>query len=232
MPNRKYGINANEREWIDMSVKGEPNRASSIATGSSVDANAWEYKVAAFVQTAEEQRAYLMRLAHRMTNSREDAEDVVQLGLMKAFANLSRFRHESQMKTWLHAIVRNTASELLRNRGGRVFQSLEYVRSAGDDPIVIDLPDPRRNPEEHWERKEMEGILLSEIDELPALCKRAIQMCFFEGIPCLAAANALNVSAASVKSRIFRGRQILKRTVCRQAGMRSPQIAQNLNMQP
>ena len=84
-------------------------------------------KVAAFVVTAEHSREQLLWLAQRMTRDRSEAEDIVQEALLKAFRYLPRFRGESQMRTWLGVIVKNTGLEWLRERKGRVYLSLEYA---------------------------------------------------------------------------------------------------------
>lgn len=209
-------MEGNDRKWVDYSGTNEFNHASDMVTGTptAVAMNKGNGKLAAFMQIAEEHRAHLLRFAWRMTDCREDAEDIVQLALTKAFANLSRFRGESQMATWLHVIVRNTATEFLRNRRGRSLVSLEYARCNDDTPVVHDVPDPRRNPEEYCERREMEDVLFTEMDRLDSVCKLAIQMCVLDGLSQRAAANTLNISVSTIKSRIFRGKRMLKRAIC------------------
>src|SRR6516165_75791 len=80
-----------------------------------------------FLETAERRRPQLLRMARRLTQCHEDAEDILQESFMKAFKALARFRGESQMSSWLGAIVQNTAHEHLRSRRNRVFVSIEYL---------------------------------------------------------------------------------------------------------
>ena len=82
-----------------------------------------ESRVQEFLETAERRRPQLLRMARRLTQSNEDAEDIVQEAFMKAYKALARFRGESQMSSWLGAIVQNTAHEHLRNRRGRFAQN-------------------------------------------------------------------------------------------------------------
>ena len=103
-------------------------------------------KVAAFVEVAEHSREQLLWLAQRMTRDRSEAEDIVQEALLKAFRYLPRFRGESQMRTWLGVIVKNTGLEWLRERKGRVYLSLEYACDPDDNPIFRDFPDPEKIP--------------------------------------------------------------------------------------
>jgi len=162
----------------------------------------------------------LLWYAQRITNHREEAEDIVQEALMKGFRNLPRFRGELQMSTWLSVIVRNTAVEWLRNRKGRTNVPLEHLRNRDDEPFLLDLPDPNRNPEQFYEQNEMERILHSEIDEMNSVCKRAIQMCALEELSHLEAANVLGVSVVTIKSRIFNGKRMMKRVICLRTGKR------------
>ena len=185
------------------------------------ESNAWDGRLALFLQVAQQRRTQLLWLAMRFVNNREEAEDVVKEGLMKAFTHLSQFRGESQMGTWLGVIVLNAGREWVRRRKWQVFQPLEYFRDKDDDSFVYDLPDPGRDPEQSCEYSEMENILFSEIDELNSVCKSAIQMCALEGLSHLEAANALGVNAITIKSRIFHAKRMLKRAAYLRTGERN-----------
>jgi RNA polymerase sigma-70 factor (ECF subfamily) len=179
-----------------------------------------EDRLREFLETAERRRPQLLRMARRLTNSNEDAEDIVQEAFMKAYRALAKFRGESQMSSWLGAIVQNTAHEHLRSRRNRVFVSIEYLSKQDNEVIEIDLPDPGKNPEEIWQSKEMEGILREEVSKLGMVCRRAIEICVLDESPQQAAAQALNLSVATMKSRVFRGKRILGRTVSRRLAAR------------
>jgi RNA polymerase sigma-70 factor (ECF subfamily) len=198
------------------SVEDEFSSVTTAALDSG--ANAWNGRLAKFVQVAEQNRPQLLWLAQRMTRDRDEAEDIVQEALLRAFKSLSRFRGESQMGTWLGVIVKNAGREWLRNRKGRVCLSLEYARSPDDQPVLLDFPDPGRNPEQWCVCKEMDDILLSEIDGLNSVCKSTMKMCAIAESSHREAARALGVSASAIKSRIFHGKRMLKRAVCVRTG--------------
>src|SRR5579872_2875558 len=103
-----------------------------------------EHRLREFMETTERRRPQLLRMARRLTDCNEDAEDILQEAFMKAFKALARFRGESQMSSWLGAIVQNTAHEHLRSRRGRVFLSIEYLSKDDGEVIEINLPDPGR----------------------------------------------------------------------------------------
>jgi RNA polymerase sigma-70 factor (ECF subfamily) len=177
-----------------------------------------EGKLETFIEVAEHSRERLMWLAQRMTHDRDEAEDIVQEALLKAFKYLPQFRGESQMCTWLGAIVRNTGREWLRERRGRVFISLEYAHDPDDDPILRDFADPGRSPEQYCLHKELSDIVRSEIDGLNPACRGTLRMFALEENSHREAATALGVSITSIKSRICRGKRMLKRAICKRAG--------------
>ena len=182
-------------------------------------------RIEEFLETAERRRPQLLRMARRMTQCNEDAEDILQEAFLKAFKALAKFRGESQMSSWLGAIVQNTAHEHLRSRRNRVFVSIEYLCKKDNEVVEIDLPDPGRNPEETWQSKELENILHEEVSKLGQVCRRAIEMCVLEEHPQLAAARSLNLSVATMKSRVFRGKRILGRSLSRRLAARHVSMA-------
>jgi RNA polymerase sigma-70 factor, ECF subfamily len=177
-----------------------------------------EPRILEFLETAERRRPQLLRMARRLTQCNEDAEDVVQEAFMKAYKALARFRGESQMSSWLGAIVQNTAHEHLRSRRGRVFLSLEYLSKEDGDVVELNLPDSRKNPEENWESREMEVILREEVGKLSFVCRRALEVCALDEEPQADAARALNLSVATMKSRVFRGKRLLASSLSRRMG--------------
>jgi RNA polymerase sigma-70 factor (ECF subfamily) len=177
-------------------------------------------KLVTFAKAAEKHRAQLLWLAQRITPQREEAEDIVQEALLKAFRNLAQFRGEAKMSTWLRAIVQNTARDWLRNQKGRVQLPLEQTNPTEGTTMTFDFPHPAESPEERCERNELEWILRSELKKLNSVSRRAIQLCVLEELSHRAASRALNISVITVKSRVFSGKQRLKRAVRVHLGLR------------
>ncbi len=196
-----------------------PIALSAIESGSLLPLS--ESRLQEFLETAERRRPQLLRMARRLTQCNEDAEDIVQEAILKAYKALARFRGESQMSSWLGAIVQNTAHEHLRSRRGRVFLSIEYLSKDEGDIVEINLPDSRKNPEESWASREMENILRDEVSKLSTVCRRAIEICALDEEPQAEAARALNLSVATMKSRVFRGKRLLGKSLSRRMGPRN-----------
>lgn len=184
-----------------------------------------EDRIEEFLETAERRRPQLLRMARRMTQCNEDAEDILQEAFLKAYKALAKFRGESQMSSWLGAIVQNTAREHLRSRCNRVFVSIEYLCKKDNEVVEIDLPDPGKNPEEMAQAREIENILRDEVGKLGHVCRRAIEMCVLDERPQLAAASSLNLSVATMKSRVFRGKRLLGRSISRRLTARLGSLA-------
>jgi RNA polymerase sigma-70 factor, ECF subfamily len=182
------------------------------------EVSSWEERLVKFTQVAEQRRAQLLWLAQCITHNRDEAEDLVQESLFRALRNLRHFRGESQIGTWLCVIVKNTGREWLRKQKGRVYFSLEYALNPDQEPIAWEFTDPERDPEQRFVRTEMNEILHSEIERLNSVCKSTIQMCAIEENSHREAADALGLSVAAVKSRVFQGKRLLKRAVCLRMG--------------
>lgn len=191
---------------------------NSIPRMSGQESADFNRKLLNFLRVAEENRAKLLRMAERVTHCREDAEDVLQYALLRAWLNLSQFREEAKMSTWLGTIVQNSAREYLRRRRGFTFISVDPY-SPDDRAVVRDITDPARNPEEYRQWRETEEILYSEIDKLVPYCRSVVQMCVLREIPQREVAQSLNVSVATIKSRMFRSKQLLRRAVRERYGV-------------
>jgi len=207
-----------EPAWPLNAGLGDVPHAVSNANAES-ESSALDDKLTVFLRVTQQHRAQLLRLASRFADCREDAEDIVQEALLKAFRHLPQFRGQSKMSTWLGAIVLNAAREWLRQQKGRLLLPLEGVRNEDDDPIEFDLPGPGRDPEQSYQYKELGNILLSEIDQLNSVYKDALRMCAIDEFSHFEAAKELGVNVLTIKSRIFHGKQVLKRRFCLRAGM-------------
>lgn len=185
------------------------------STDSSLETAPDSSRLEEFVKTSQKHRARLLSLAWRITSRREEAEDIVQEALLKAFKALPRFRGDSRMDTWLHTIVRNGALEFLRKRGRKPELSFEPFQGE-DDPIPAqEFLDFRETPEELCKQKELHNLLLSAMGDLTPVTRSAIQMCLLQELPHRVVASDLDVSLATVKTRVFHGKRMLKRAIDR-----------------
>lgn len=175
-------------------------------------------KISEFVKAAERYRPQLVWLAMRIVNRTEEAEDIVQQSLLKAFRKLSGFRGDSQMRTWLNAIVKNTAREYMRSQRGRTFVSLESPLFPDEGGEEIEILDRAMNPEEYCEHREREHLVAAAIGGIGPANREVVEMCIFQELPYMEVATALNISVSTVKSRMFRSRRDLRTALSSRTG--------------
>lgn len=171
----------------------------------------FERVCALFVETTSRRRTKLLRRAGRIPACREEAEDIVQEAFLKALRGLPHFRGDSRMETWLYSIMTNAILEYLRNRKNRILGQQPSICSEDDEETIFEIPDLRPNPEESCADAEMERLLLSEIDKLDSVCRLTLRACLLEDVPYQTVAESLCIGVSAVKSRVFRGRRMLKR---------------------
>jgi RNA polymerase sigma-70 factor, ECF subfamily len=165
---------------------------------------------AAFEKLIERYEGRVFRVAHRIARSREDAEDVIQQSFQKAFVHLHRFEGRSSFSTWLTRIVLNEA--LMLARTGRRFRgvSIDHASPTDDSALPLEIADSRPNPEHSYFQQERRRLLFSAIDELRPGIRIALENCDLNELSIRETARILGVSVAAVKSRVNRGRKVLR----------------------
>ncbi len=167
----------------------------------------------AFTRIFEQHRRGLLLAALRITRNQDEAEDVVQEAAIRALLKLHTFRGESRLETWIYAIVGNCAISRLRSLARHRLLSL-------DSEFKTDQNSPRwvafeatMDPEGECLADELHEIVCSEMETLTAPYRTVIQLCDFEGWSCPEAAGVLKLNKDTLKSRLYRGRKILRKRV-------------------
>jgi RNA polymerase sigma-70 factor (ECF subfamily) len=154
----------------------------------------------------------VLGVAQRITNNREDAEDVVQESFHKAFLHLDAFQEKSRFSTWLTRIAMNEAFMLLRRRRG-VFEVLPETPDDGVKSGSEAFVDQRPNPEESCWQRERNNLLTKAINRLNPTIRRAILLRDIEERSVKEMAQILGTSITAVKARVFQGRRKLRGSV-------------------
>ena len=171
---------------------------------------------AAFETLVNERSGEIYGLLYRLTENGEEARDLTQETFLRAFQSIVHFRGESDLRTWIYRIAINQA----RNRWRW------WRRRRRDVTVSIDAPDPNgsplglvsslkaRNvpdPEEHAIANERERALHKALSSLRRVYREAVVLRDIEGFAYEEIATALDISVGTVKSRLARGRQELRR---------------------
>jgi RNA polymerase sigma-70 factor (ECF subfamily) len=155
----------------------------------------------AFRVLVERHSRAVYRLAHRMTGSPQDAEDVVQETFLKAYRQLGRFESRANFGTWLHRIAVNCSIDLIRGRrhqeAGHDAADLDTLGSANDNRV-----DP--SPERLMLSAEVQERVSRAMDGLTPMERAAFVLRHFEGQSIDEISRALGLKANAAKHSIFR----------------------------
>jgi RNA polymerase sigma-70 factor, ECF subfamily len=152
----------------------------------------------------------LHRSAYRLLGNAADAEDAVQDALLSACKHLDQFRGESQISTWLTAIVLNCARMRLRRRR-QVHVSLDEPLVEGQHYSISELlAGPGPDPEEKFRNCELTGHMRQLMTQLSPTLLRTFQLRDMDGLSTREAAEVLGIPAGTVKAQLARARKKLK----------------------
>ena len=165
---------------------------------------------------AELHRLYARRLYSTILsimNNHEDAEDVLQETLMRAYLALGSFEGRSKLYSWLTRIAINSSLMALRKRRVRREASFEPLSCCEDEMPQLQIKDPSPNPEESYLQLERSLRTLNAMAELELPLRTVLQIQMSRDCSIREIARSLDLSEASVKSRLHRARRRLaKRT--------------------
>lgn len=155
-------------------------------------------------------RSSVYNLVYRMIENRQEAEDIVQETFIKAFNALKTFNEEFAFSTWLFKIATNNCIDTLRKRKLQTY-SLDTPVQTKDGEVSRDFADERYSPEQSTISSESTSIILDSVESLPKKYQLVINMRHKEDRSYEEISELLEIPIGTVKARIFRAREILKR---------------------
>lgn len=169
--------------------------------------------IAAFEELISRFDRKIYTVAYRFMGNYDDASDVAQEALIRAYQAIKTFRGDSSFYTWLYHIVSNVARDELRKRSRNLTTSIDAPVSNDEGDVVRQMPDRGMTPDRVYEENEFQQYLQDLINDLPeeyrlVLVMREIQDFAYEEI-----AEQLHCSLGTVKSRLSRARQILRKKI-------------------
>jgi len=158
------------------------------------------------------------QLALRHLKNREDAEEVTQDVLMKVYRKIGAFRGDSALSSWIYRITFNTAMSRLRQHRGERAAEQERDRAlaafeASDEgtPRATAAPaDWSHMPDEELLRFELRRAVEVAVQELPEIYREPVILRDFKGLTTEEASTRLKVKDQTLKSRLHRGRLLLR----------------------
>lgn len=153
-------------------------------------------------------------LLFRLTADAEEAGDLTQETFLNALRSIKSFRGDAELKTWLFRIAINQSRNRFRwwKRRNRDTTVSMDDRIGNSDQLVADtLSASDATPEEVYLRNERQRRIAAALGEMSAIFREVIVLCDIEGLSYEEIAATLEVNIGTVKSRIARGREELRR---------------------
>jgi RNA polymerase sigma-70 factor (ECF subfamily) len=165
----------------------------------------------------------IYQLAFRYLRNKEDAEEVTQDVLFKVYRKVGSFRGDAALSSWIYRITFNAAMSRLR--------TAQYQRSQEDDRQMASSDDadaskPARSEVADWTDMADERVLRSQLRRrvfsailaLPAIYRAPVMLRDIQGMSTEEASAMLRVKDQTLKSRLHRGRLILRKQLADFAG--------------
>lgn len=166
-------------------------------------------------QVVNDHSAKVFRLAFRLTGNRHDAEDLTQEVFVRVFRSLAKFK-PGTLDGWLHRITTNLFLDQARRK-----QRIRFDGLADDAESRLPGRDP--GPERSFEFNNLDLDIQAALEELPPDFRAAVVLCDIEGLSYEEVAAALDVKLGTVRSRIHRGRTMLREKLAH----RDPRVSVN-----
>jgi len=164
-------------------------------------------------------------LAYGILGDAADAADVTQEVFLHAFRGIGGFRGGSSLKTWLYRISVRQALNHRRWRWRHHREKISIDAETENHGPLLELKDAEATPFELLARREVQTVVWRGLREVPALFRNAVILRDLEGLSYEEVAEVLEVSVGTVKSRILRGRRLLKEVLDPLLSAPRPQLA-------
>ncbi len=169
---------------------------------------------AAFEEWVADRSGEIYGLLFRLTENSEEARDLTQETFLRAFQSIGRFRGEADLRTWIYRIAINQARNRWRwwrRRRRDSTVSLDAAQGQANQPLSATLVEASENPEQQTLAHEREVALRAALQKLGVSNRETVILRDIEGFSYEEIAATLGVNIGTVKSRLARGRQELRR---------------------
>ncbi len=153
----------------------------------------------------------LYQFAFRLSGNHHEAQDLLQEGLYRAYKSFAKFESGTAFDRWLYQIIHNLYIEHYRkNKTRPVLSSIDEPSPYLDNDKPMEIPDWTTNPEDEAIRLELGEKIQEGLTKLPTEYRSAVILCDIQGLSYEEIAQILHCSIGTVRSRIHRGRKLLR----------------------
>jgi RNA polymerase sigma-70 factor (ECF subfamily) len=155
--------------------------------------------------------AKIYQLAFRYLRNREDAEEVSQDVLLKVYQKIDAFRGDAALSSWIYRITFNTAMSRLREFKQNLPLAPEKATDEAEERKVLrEVRDTSPLADEEFLRTEMRKALVHALKDMPLLYRAPVMLRDVQGLTTEEASAVLGVKEQTLKSRLHRGRLMLR----------------------
>ena len=154
--------------------------------------------------------AKIYQLAFRYLRNREDAEEVAQDVLLKVYQKIDAFRGDAALSSWIYRITFNAAMSRLREFKQNLPNALEKPSDEDSQPPKREVIDWSPLADEEMLRTEMRQALVRALKDMPVLYRAPVILRDVQGLSTEEASAVLHVKEQTLKSRLHRGRLMLR----------------------
>jgi RNA polymerase sigma-70 factor, ECF subfamily len=187
-----------------------PTKPVSEATDAELAGRVAAGEPAAFEALMRRHNRALFRTARAILRDDSEAEDALQEAYLQAYRGIGAFRGDAKLSTWLARIVANEALGRVRKRARRA--EIVPLQPGASETEVEQIADENMDemPERSAQRAEMRRLLEAQIDSLPEDYRVVFVMRAIEEMSVEETADALEIPQATVRTRLFRARSLLR----------------------
>ncbi len=157
-----------------------------------------------FEELIDRYRNQVFNFVYRILGSRDEAEDILQDAFMKVYQHLPRYKKQSKFSSYLFTIAHNLSMNRVNYRK-RSQMKLDTLAQSDRESSITD-----RTPDAQLRENEIAIVVHRAIEKLPPKYRAALVLSEFEGFSYKQISDVLNCSVGTVKSRIFRARDLLR----------------------
>jgi RNA polymerase sigma-70 factor (ECF subfamily) len=167
-------------------------------------------------ELAERYSHRIYQMALRQTKNRQDAEEITQDVLMKVYRKVGRFRGDAALSSWIYRITFNTAMSRLRGHraeraAGQERDRALVARRLGEErPAPTQQADWSRMPDEELLRSQLREAVAEALAGIPEIYRVPVVLRDIEGLTTEEASSRLKLKDQTLKSRLHRGRLMLR----------------------
>jgi RNA polymerase sigma-70 factor (ECF subfamily) len=164
----------------------------------------------------------LFRTARAILRDDSEAEDALQEAYLQAYRTMGSFRGDARLSTWLARVVANEAFMRLRKSARRA--AIVPLHTSASAEELEQHPDPRmdKGPEAGAQRAQVRKLLEARIDALPEAYRPVFVLRAVEELSVEETAEVLGIPQATVRSRFFRARSLLREALAQELDLAYP----------